>query len=89
MENKKMKTLREMNKAMGESNKKPDGYVYAYVDGKKEFYPLEKVTIKMRDKDISVGDLVKLVEQLELKVKLLSEKIEQTLDDISAYSIMD
>lgn len=88
MEDKQMKEMLKTAKATNEKAEKPDGYVYAYLKGKKEFFPLEKVVIASRN-NMTVLELVELVERQDLFIKDELAKINKRIDEISQAKIID
>ena len=80
----KMKDLKKTAKATLEKNKYDDGYVYATVNGIKEFFPLQKVKITDKNgKKFTVMDLLEQTDKQNERIDKLVEINKKLLDKVS------
>ena len=59
---------------------KPDGFIYSFVKGKKEFHPIESVVLAKSG--MTVGQLVEYCKKLEVRLEKLKEVNAEMLDKI-------
>lgn len=88
MENKDLKAKLDTAKAVSSKVEKPDGYVYGYLKGKKEFFPLDKIVLPSCG-NITVSDLVNKVDLLEKYIEKLESRLDKRIDEICQFKIID
>jgi myo-inositol catabolism protein IolC len=76
-----LKELKKNAKVSMDTQEKPDGHVYAFVNGKKEFFPLERVYLK--DYKIKMSDLINKVFEQEKRIEKLKEINLEMLEKIN------
>ncbi len=89
MDDKKLKEMAKTAQAVtSKGAEKPDGYVYAYLNGKKEFFPLEKIVIASRN-NMTVLELIEIVEKQGKHIEDLEKRLDKRIDEISQAKIID
>lgn len=69
MDEAKLKSLKKDAQVSMAKPEKPNGHIYAFVKGKKEFFPIEKVEIASYE--MTVSDLVRKVLNQEERINKL------------------
>ena len=88
MEAKDLKEKLKTAQSVSSKAEKPDGYVYGYLKGKKEFFPLDKIVLPSCG-NITVSDLVDKVERLENYIQKLEVALNKRIDEICQFKIID
>ena len=83
MDEKKKRNLKKDAKVSMERQEYPNGYVYAFVNGKKSFFPLDKVLVTMgNNSKTTVKDLIKVVENQNNRIDKIKDIIIKLNDKI-------
>lgn len=88
MEDKDLKGLLKTAKDVQSKEVKPNGFVYGYMNGKKEFFPLEKLVIASRN-DMSIIKLVEVVEAQGEYIKRLEKELNKRIDQLGQAKVID
>ena len=88
MNDKDLKEMQKTAKATSSKEEKPNGYVYGWLNGKKEFFPMEKMIIPSRN-NMTLLEFVEKHERLEQKVSELEERLDKRIDEISQAKVID
>lgn len=88
MDNKELNSALKTARDVGSTDVKPNGFVYSYLNKKKDFFPLEKLPIASKG-NMTISDLVELVEKQGKYIVELEKKLNKRIDELGQAKIIE